>query len=232
MFSKPWLTPQTCNLIKRKNKIYSKVWNKKDSQDYAIYKQYRNQVSRFIKDAKRDFSEKTIIKNTKDSKVLRQNVKTRINVKGTTKQCPQKVASTNAEILMKPLNIAAEFNSYFSGTNILPSLPGRSKGELEFLDVNHCITTDDDFGFVTKDFVKPIAEGRQFINGNSHHPKSTFKSILFGEAIQLRRLNHGRRKDFFQGESVGDFPKIFSRGSKSGEICFLPLEIEKTTFLC
>ena len=37
------------------------------------------------------------------------------------------------------------------------------------------------------------AEGRQFINGNSHHPQATFKSILFGEAIRLRRLN--QRKD-------------------------------------
>ena len=45
----------------------------------------------------------------------------------------------------------------------------------------------------TKDFVKPTAEGGQFINGNSHHPQTTFKSILFGEAIRLRRLN--QRKD-------------------------------------
>jgi len=41
---------------------------------------------------------------------------------------------------------------------------------------------------------------------------------------------HGRRKDFFQGEPVGDFPKIFPGGAKSGEIWFLLLEIEKTTF--
>ena len=66
-------------------------------------------------------------------------------------------------------------------------------GEVEFLDVNHCVTIKDDFGFVTKDFVKPTAEVRQFINGHSHHPQMTFKSILFGEAIRLRRLN--RRKD-------------------------------------
>ena len=66
-------------------------------------------------------------------------------------------------------------------------------GEVEFLDVNHCVTTEVDFGFVTKDFVKPTAERRQFINGNSHHPQTTFKSILFGEAIRLRRLN--QRKD-------------------------------------
>ena len=68
------------------------------------------------------------------------------------------------------------------------------KGEVEFLDVNHCITTDVDFGFVTKDFVKPTAEGRQFINGKSHHPQSTFKEILFGEATRLRRLNQ-RKED-------------------------------------
>ena len=66
-------------------------------------------------------------------------------------------------------------------------------GEVEFLDVNHCVTIEDDFGIVTKDFVKPTAEGRQFINGNSHHTQTTFKSILFGEAIRLRRLN--QRKD-------------------------------------
>ena len=35
---------------------------------------------------------------------------------------------------------------------------------------------------------------------------------------------------FLRGGAVGDFPKIFSRGAKSGEIWFLPLEIEKTTF--
>ena len=30
-------------------------------------------------------------------------------------------------------------------------------GEIEFLDVNHCVPIEDDFGFVTKDFVKPTA---------------------------------------------------------------------------
>jgi len=69
------------------------------------------------------------------------------------------------------------------------------KGEVEFLDVNHYITTNDDCDFVTKDFVKPTAEGRQFINGKSHHPQTTFKSILFGEAIRFRRLTQ-RKEDY------------------------------------
>ena len=41
---------------------------------------------------------------------------------------------------------------------------------------------------------------------------------------------HGHRKDFFQGWPLGDFSKIFPGGTKSGEIWFLPLKIEKTTF--
>ena len=42
--------------------------------------------------------------------------------------------------------------------------------------------------------------------------------------------SHGPRKDFFQGGQWGILPKSFPGGTKSGVICFLPLEIEKTTF--
>jgi len=63
------------------------------------------------------------------------------------------------------------------------------------MDVNHCIAADSVFGFVTKDFVKPTSIGRSFIHGSSHHPPSTFKSIIFEEAIRLRRL-HERKEDY------------------------------------
>jgi len=66
-------------------------------------------------------------------------------------------------------------------------------GEVEFLGVNHWITLEDDFRFVTRELVNPTAEGRQFINGRSHHPKTTLKSLLFKEAIRLRRLNQRKR---------------------------------------
>ena len=67
-------------------------------------------------------------------------------------------------------------------------------GSVEFLDVNHCIAADSVFGFVTNDLVKPTSVGRRCIHGLSHHPPSTFKSIIFGEAIRLRRLNE-RKED-------------------------------------
>jgi len=44
---------------------------------------------------------------------------------------------------------------------------------------------------------------------------------------------HWRRKDFFrEGGSRGFSQNFFQVGAKSGEIWFLPLEIEKSTFFC
>ena len=40
---------------------------------------------------------------------------------------------------------------------------------------------EDDFGFLTKDFVKPTADGRQVVSGKSHHPNATFFSQSYSE---------------------------------------------------
>jgi len=42
------------------------------------------------------------------------------------------------------------------------------------------------FGFVTMQDPKTTALSKCFLNGASHHPQSTFKAIVFGEAIHLR----------------------------------------------
>jgi len=64
---------------------------------------------------------------------------------------------------------------------------------------------------------------------NLNSPQSSVRSL---RNVISQICAHGRREDFLQGGPGGNFPKIFSRGVKSGEICFLPLEIEKTTFSC
>ena len=48
--------------------------------------------------------------------------------------------------------------------------------------------------------------------------------------VILHACVHGRRKDLFQGGALVDFSKSFFRGDESGEICFLPLETNKTAF--
>ena len=60
---------------------------------------------------------------------------------------------------------------------------------LQFLDVEHKIDNSHIGGFYTRDFVKPTALDRTFLNGKSFHPTHIFKSIKFSEAVRLRRLN-------------------------------------------
>ena len=60
---------------------------------------------------------------------------------------------------------------------------------MEFLDVDHVIDSTAVGGFYTKEFIKPTALNRTFLHGKSHHPISVFKSIVFGEAVRMRRLN-------------------------------------------
>jgi len=67
--------------------------------------------------------------------------------------------------------------------------------KVEFLDVCHHITDSSIYGFITKDHIKPTAPDRCFSNGASHHPQSTFRSIVYSEAVRLRRLNE-RQSDF------------------------------------
>ena len=49
-------------------------------------------------------------------------------------------------------------------------------------------------GFLVKDFVKPTARNRTFLNGRSHHPIHIFKSIITGEAKRMRRLNENQEQ--------------------------------------
>ena len=60
---------------------------------------------------------------------------------------------------------------------------------LEFLDVLHVNDQTAKGGFITKHFTKKTALNRCFLNGSSHHPLFVYKSIIFGEAVELRRLN-------------------------------------------
>ena len=64
-----------------------------------------------------------------------------------------------------------------------------SGSTLKFLDVEHKIDSSYSCGFFTKNFIKPTATNRLFLNGQSYHLPHVFKSIVYPEAIRKRRLN-------------------------------------------
>ena len=51
-----------------KNKLYSKVWNKKGTFEYDAYKQCRNALNRTIKAAKQNYYEQQILLHKNDPK--------------------------------------------------------------------------------------------------------------------------------------------------------------------
>ena len=65
----------------------------------------------------------------------------------------------------------------------------QQQSRMEFLDVEHQIDRKSVAGFFTRDYTKPTAMERTFLHGQSHHPPAVFKSIVFGKAVRLRRLN-------------------------------------------
>jgi len=50
--------------------------------------------------------------------------------------------------------------------------------EVEYLDVNQGINTADDFGFVTKDFAKPTAEGSSLMGNHTSEKQHSRKWYL------------------------------------------------------
>jgi len=56
-----------------------------------------------------------------------------------------------------------------------PSLKAEQTGEVEILDYIACITSDDCFGPITKDVVKPTAEGRHLINTRRRRSSQSYR---------------------------------------------------------
>ena len=69
-------------------------------------------------------------------------------------------------------------------------------GEIEFLDVLHVANSSSQWGFKTRNFIKPTAKDAVFLNGKSHHPLYIFRGIILSEAKRMRRLNE-TNDDYF-----------------------------------
>ena len=119
------MTANIHKLVRKKNKMFHKVYNKKQTYAYSVYKQFRNSLNRTIKIAKNSYYEKLINLNKNNSKKLWQSLGHLINFKSKTNKVPQSVVSCQGEDLYDPLNIANEFNNYFSeiGSRMAEKIP-------------------------------------------------------------------------------------------------------------
>jgi len=113
MRQKPWLTPSIYKSILTKNKMYHEVYNKKNTPLYNMYEVCRNNLSRIIKVAKQQYYY-TLISSNKNTKKLHQILSDLINLKCKKRSQPSKIPTTSGAETHDPVEIANEFNSFFS----------------------------------------------------------------------------------------------------------------------
>jgi len=94
--------------------MYHKVYNKKNTPLYNMYKVYRNNLSRIIKVAKQQYYYTLISSNKNDTKKLHQILSDLINLKCKNRSQPSKITTASGAETHVPVEIANEFNSFFS----------------------------------------------------------------------------------------------------------------------
>jgi len=103
-----------------KNKLHSKVWNKKGTFEYDAYKQYKNALSRTIKTAKQNYYGQKILLHKKDPKKLWKTIYSILEINLKSKSSIEKIVDETGNKLNNPQDIANTFNQYFC--NIGPEL--------------------------------------------------------------------------------------------------------------
>ena len=103
-----------------KNKLYSKVWNKKGTFEYDAYKQYRNALNRTIKAAKQNYYEQQILLHKNNPKKLWKTKHSILEINPKSKSSIERFVDETGNKLNNPQDIANSFNQYCC--NIGPEL--------------------------------------------------------------------------------------------------------------
>jgi len=103
-----------------KNKLYSKVWNKKNTFEYDAYKQYRNALNRTIKAPKQNYYEQQILLDKNNPKKLWKTINSILEFNPRSKSSIERIVDETGNKLNNPRDIANTFDQYFC--NIGPEL--------------------------------------------------------------------------------------------------------------
>ena len=95
------MTANVHKLIRKKNKMLDKVYNKKQTHDYSVYKQFRNSLKRTIMIAKYTDDEKIINRNENNSKNV-ADPRTFGKLQKKKNKVPQSIVSSQGDELYDP----------------------------------------------------------------------------------------------------------------------------------
>ena len=128
---KPWITNGIRNSIQRQEKLYKKFIKAKNqevkNEHHLNYKELRNQIVTICRLSKKNYYQKYFAENADNARSTWKGIKTIINVNITIKSDPTSLI-INKKLSSDPMEIATEFNSYFSNIAITrKNTPQKSK---------------------------------------------------------------------------------------------------------
>lgn len=133
---KPWISPSLLSSINRKNKLYKKFLKRMSSENENKYKQYRNILSKILRDAKRLYYQNLLHENKNNSKKTWQILNEIVNRrKARCNELPSTFIGVEGKIF-EGAEIADGFNHFFSsiGSQLEQKIPSSDSSPLMFLD--------------------------------------------------------------------------------------------------
>ena len=112
--SLPWLTSEIREMMRKRDVHHKRVQKQKSTVEWIKYKELRNNTTRLVRNAKRDFYFNAIEENKKDFFKLWKTLKTVTATNAKTSNIES--LETDKGIIQEPTEISKSFAQYFLST--------------------------------------------------------------------------------------------------------------------
>ena len=181
---KPWVSPALLCSINKKNKLYKKLLKNPSDKNEKSYKQFRNTLTKIMREAKRMYYEKSFMDSKDDSKKTWKLLNEVINKRNThNNELPASFIDNDGRCYEKD-EVPMRFNEYFSsiGSRLEENIPSPSSSPLDFLTPPNYEEFQDElitYANEVRDIIRslnPVGGGFDKISTELLH--STYLSII------------------------------------------------------
>ena len=132
---KPWISPGILCSVNHKNKLYRRYIRTRNAHNESKYKQYRNILTKVMREAKRLYFAKAFEESKKDTKATWKHLKEALEVTSSTHNLPSSFRDDTNNIFESD-QIPNGFNDYFTsiGTTLEQSMPPSDTSPLNYLN--------------------------------------------------------------------------------------------------
>ena len=135
---KPWITPNILCSINYKNKLYKRFVRNRNLQNEQKYKEYRNTLTKVIRESKRLYFLKVFEDSKKDSKETWKYIREALDICSSSNTFPSSFLDEDNKIIAED-RIPNEFNDFFTsiGQNLAKNMPPSDISPLSYLNEIH-----------------------------------------------------------------------------------------------